>query len=99
MLLGLSPTPQPRANGTSCIPGTPGAGLAWWCPSAITGAQHPSPPSPAVPCCSPAQQGLSPAPSTVLRWVLTGWEVSLDAAAGCSAYIRWLLIALKIFKD
>lgn len=27
------------------------------------------------------------------------WEVLLDAAPDCSAYIHWLLIALKIFKD
>lgn len=59
----------------------------------------PQPPEPCSAVLQPSPAGTVTSTSTVLRRVLAGWEVPLDAAAGCSAYIRWLLIALKIFKD
>ena len=56
--LGLSPMPQPCTNGTSCIPGAPGAGLAWWCPGAPVPSLGLSTPIPrALQCRGAAQPG------------------------------------------
>lgn len=62
--------------------------------------QSPEPSSAAMVPASPERQGTV---TTSWHWAQHEcslcWEVLLDAAPGCSAYIHLLLIALKIFKD
>ena len=109
LCLGLAVSPAPCQQ-DSVLPGDPHR----CCPGPLT-APKLSAKTPPVPWGSASQapepSGAVVPPSPAVRGTvptiqhcahhrcLLHWEVLLDAAPDCSAYIHQLLIALKIFKD